>query len=37
MRAMPSLLVLACVAAATRLRKPRWFIAAGVSPFWRRS
>jgi hypothetical protein len=30
MRAMPSLLVLACVAAATRLRKPRWFIAAGV-------
>ena len=30
MRAMPALLVVACVAAATRLRAPRWFIAAGV-------
>lgn len=30
MRAMPALLVLACVAAATRLRAQRWFIAAGV-------
>jgi hypothetical protein len=30
MRAMPALLTLACVAAGTRLRAPRWFNAAGV-------